>query len=665
MNNMPNPASFDRVFPRRDTSHGDHSLPETGASRHCLVVTTFPDRHAKFARRIEGTFEQIVARLALRTPCEFPAKDAMPMLSFAEFGGTPTERGSLRHNGNVLCLYGVIGDYDGGRATIDDACRRLQALGIRAALYTSASHTPGAPRWRILAPLSKSIRAEEYPAMVARLNAIFDRTLDPTSCKPAQGFYYGRVAGSPYTYLETNGTRFLDEIGGEPDPTPSGLTPGMPRRDSGAALEAVSDKTMAEIEGAVMALPESFWGDYALWMDVALALKSLVPAGQGARAVELWHKFSAQGDCYDQAEAQRKWDSAQPSDITYRSIFKWAREAGWPGPDPAPRRRFMIVPAGEYAAGAPLRWIVKGVLPKAGLGVIFGASGSGKSFMVMDMLASIARGEPWRGHRVTKACVVYVAAEGAAGLRLRLQALARHREIAVSDLGLGVIADAPNLLSDDDAQGLVDALCTYDADLIVIDTLAQAMPGGDENSSKDMGALLERARLIHDHTGAMVLLIHHAGKDAAKGARGWSGLRAAADFEAEVSRDGENRVLKLTKLKDGNDGISFGFNLMQVELGQDEDGDPLSSCIVEHIEFAHTARKAPSGKWQGPVYKVATELTRDGKVPAARIIERVVSLVPHEPGTRDRRAESAKRALEELCLIGRLKADGDMIGHEY
>jgi hypothetical protein len=121
------------------------------------------------------------------------------------------------------------------------------------------------------------------------------------------------------------------------------------------------------------------------------------------------------------------------------------------------------------------------------------------------------------------------------------------------------------------------------ADLIVIDTLAQVTPGANENASEDLGKALDQCAGIHRATGATVLLVHHSGKDASKGARGWSGVRAAADAELEVER-GAGRVLRTTKQKDGDDNGEWGFELEVVNIGVDEDGDPITSCIVKETE---------------------------------------------------------------------------------
>src|SRR5690606_7842012 len=109
------------------------------------------------------------------------------------------------------------------------------------------------------------------------------------------------------------------------------------------------------------------------------------------------------------------------------------------------------------------------------------------------------------------------------------------------------------------------------ADVVVIDTLAAAMPGGDENSGQDLGKVVDHCKFLHRQTGALVVLVHHSGKDQSRGARGWSGLRAAADAEIEVTRNGDYRVAAVTKMKDGADGATFAFKLKPVVLELDDD----------------------------------------------------------------------------------------------
>jgi len=122
-------------------------------------------------------------------------------------------------------------------------------------------------------------------------------------------------------------------------------------------------------------------------------------------------------------------------------------------------------------------------------------------------------------------------------MRRRLEAYARHHSIDLMDVPIQVIDGAPNLLTTlDTAEIGTSVKAMGGADLIILDTLAQATPGGNENSSEDMGLALANCKTLAKATTATVLLVHHSGKDASRGARGWSGIKGALDAEIEVSR---------------------------------------------------------------------------------------------------------------------------------
>jgi hypothetical protein len=116
--------------------------------------------------------------------------------------------------------------------------------------------------------------------------------------------------------------------------------------------------------------------------------------------------------------------------------------------------------------------------------------------------------------------------------------------------------------------------------LLVIDTLNRASGGADENSSKDMGEIIDAAKGLQAQLGGTVLLIHHSGKDATKGLRGHSSLHAALDAAVEVRREGDRREWVIAKSKDDGDSAAYPFRLEVVEIGTDEHGDPLTSCAV-------------------------------------------------------------------------------------
>jgi hypothetical protein len=322
------------------------------------------------------------------------------------------------------------------------------------------------------------------------------------------------------------------------------------------------------------------------------------------------------------------------------------------------KRRFHLHTFAELKAQRPPTWFVKGVFPQGELGVLYGETGGGKTFFTLDMVAHIAAGRSWRGRKVKQASVAYVCAEGAGAFRNRTLALEQNFG---EDLPLRVITDVPNFLQDDDVPLAAEINRSGGAELIVIDTLAQTTPGANENASEDMGRALSRCRRLAAETGAMVMLVHHAGKDLKRGARGWSGLKAAADFEIEISADGAHHTAKITKLKDGEGGQAFLFTLKRVLLGVDEDGDDVTSCVVEHVEGAPPSRPQVQGKWQIPIMACLEEEL--GGITPDALIARVLEMHPDDPppGKRDRRRDKILLALKNLQNSGDVVDIGGMV----
>lgn len=329
--------------------------------------------------------------------------------------------------------------------------------------------------------------------------------------------------------------------------------------------------------------------------------------------------------------------------------------------------RFTPVPPGRFLQRKPASWIVKGIVPRAGLAVIYGASGSGKTFLTLDMTAAIVRGVAWCGAAAKKGRAVYVVAEGASGFRNRLEAYCAFNGVDPDVFDIGVVADAPNLLAKDDVRELIKALVAFGkVDLIIIDTYARAMAGGNENDAKDVGQAVAHCDLIHRKTGALVVLVHHSGKDATKGARGSGALRAAADLEIEVVQTREYRAATVTKQKDGEDGREFRFRLAEVVIGEDEDGDPITSCVVEHrggpAPGDKPAREQPKGAINQTVLRTVQSLVDLGGDPTYNdAVEACVGQIELEAGKRDRRRELVVRAIERLSESGHLVLGGGMV----
>ena len=281
---------------------------------------------------------------------------------------------------------------------------------------------------------------------------------------------------------------------------------------------------------------------------------------------------------------------------------------------PKPEPRYKLLSGAELAALPALAWRVRGVLPAVGLAGLVGPSASGKSFLAFDLVASIAEGQRWFDCRVEAAPVVYAALEGEAGFKLRAQAWEAHRGRALPD-AMRMMLQPFALTSPKDVTDL--AAVVPAGAVVVIDTLNRAAPTADENSSGDMGEILQAAKRLQALTAGLVLLVllvHHTGKDASRGMRGHSSLFAAMDAVVEVTRDGDRREWKVGKAKDGADGDAHPFKLEVKTLGLDDYGDPITSCVVViDTNAADIQRvKLPQGGNQRLVYEGIRQLFKDG-----------------------------------------------------
>lgn len=349
-----------------------------------------------------------------------------------------------------------------------------------------------------------------------------------------------------------------------------------------------------QIENILVTLPDQL--PYDEWLAVGMAIHHET-MGDG---FAIWDEWSSRSPKYtDSAYGLYKWDRfGQNGSVEYTtmgSVLKMCREKGIDtGMDTASPDEFEILPApkgGTYgivsdqefsAQESNLKWLLKGFLPKGTLGVLYGESGSGKSFATLDLSAAICRGiESWNGHRVTKGRVLYVVAEGVSGFRQRIKAYCHQQ--AITSIGMDIIYDVtPNLTNVAQITSLIaDIRHQEPYDLIVMDTFAQVMAGADENNGQDVGNALAQCKRIAKASGAMVLLVHHSGKDVSKGSRGHSSIKAACDVEIKVERSNDTRSITTSKMKDGVEGIGYLFSLHTVILGIDEDGDDITSCIVD------------------------------------------------------------------------------------
>lgn len=248
--------------------------------------------------------------------------------------------------------------------------------------------------------------------------------------------------------------------------------------------------------------------------------------------------------------------------------------------------------ATEKGSGTPL---FKHFMNQETVNVLFGPSGSGKSFLTLDMALHLAAGKDWAGFRCKKKmAVLYVCTESGASFGKRAKAARKRIGVkagaTLQECPFAYYPAYVDLLNNKDhiklIQKLVDDLekqSGYKCGLVIIDTLSAAFGGGNENS-EDMSKFTNNMSEIKFRKKVAVLIVHHTGKDESAGARGHSSLKGNIDTEIQVRSEkrGEkyHRSFSSTKQKDDETGNMKRFGLQIVKLGEDEDGDAITTCTV-------------------------------------------------------------------------------------
>jgi hypothetical protein len=265
--------------------------------------------------------------------------------------------------------------------------------------------------------------------------------------------------------------------------------------------------------------------------------------------------FSAVIHRGDFSAAARDWGQSQmPAEGPGVQAPGPSQSPGSKAPDedeptrPGARIMDMLLSTDQLDQITPPDPLIHGWLFRDSLAWMFGPSGSGKSFAAVDMAMHVGAGKEWHGHPVQQGKVLYMAAEGVAGMASRTQAWYEANGKRPNDVYW--LREAVNMYEPTASQELIDAGRIGQFDLIIIDTLARASVGAEENSARDAGILIDNMDQLRVAAGgACVLVIHHTGKDATLGGRGSSAFRGAMESEIEVSGGLTNLTLKNTKQK--------------------------------------------------------------------------------------------------------------------
>ncbi|MBK8157364.1 MAG: AAA family ATPase [Rhodospirillaceae bacterium] len=329
-------------------------------------------------------------------------------------------------------------------------------------------------------------------------------------------------------------------------------------------------------------------------------------------------------------------------------------------------RRFKVRLLGDIAPKLDMLWAIDGVLPAGGLVILIAEPGKAKTLSAVEMAFAIARGVPWHGRDTLQGSVLYFSAEGM--LANRLEARRQFDELAGAAIPFAAIEDGANLRSSaDDVSALIAAALElpertgHPLRLIVIDTLNQIMAGGAENSAEDMGAVIASLSRIKRETGAAVLVIHHLGKDAAKGARGHSSLMGAVDTALEI----KNSAVTIEKQRDGETGAKFHFQIETVEIGTDAKGRPVTSAVTVPDRGRAFERETPkAGTSTAKLLEAAQNLTLGRAEPGepARIAVhewRAEFVSRNYRGRESSGQREFRRRTNELVRMGWIKDEGD------
>ena len=542
-----------------------------------MIITQFDDVFAESLKSFDASWDELVTKIS--APNVFYKKSSMPLIKLAKFGDLKTDKGSLRHDSNVLEVHGLEGDYDGEEISIEEGASRLKRHGITAALYTSPSHSTEKPRWRVLAPFSSCKEPEERHYLMGMLNAALGGILASESFTLSQSYYFGK-SSNEYAAINIEGEP-IDFKDGQWDPI-------FPSAKTSKALSVTpgSKAPMAErIEDAI----KQIYSNEAYYQPALSLTAMYFNSGMSRDAAKATVKSILEAHPNPNADIDQY---IKHVDSFLADGFADSNKPGAVKSDPG---RSL-----EYFSGDELPdldelevlhdELIERTLQTSGIAMIFGESNSGKTFMAIHMCMCVATGMQFLGRNVTQTAVLYVAAESPAGVRMRARAW--QKQHGMKSGNFFVCPDQVNLYENEfDSDAIIRLIKKIEAThgvnigLVVFDTLARISAGANENSN-DMGKVMVRCDAIGSSIGALIGVIHHSGKDSLKGARGWSGMRAHIDTEIEVSQSNGISVAEVTKQREiEGKGDRLAFSLEPVQIGMNKWGNIRSTCWVNSADL--------------------------------------------------------------------------------
>lgn len=569
--------------------------------------------------------------------------------------------------------------------------------GVARRIYSTSSASPENRKWRVVIPLAEPLPFEEWRLLSQSIHTFMAEqgvVCDPALARAGQPVFLPNVPpdkrgedGEPQFFV----SEATDGLGATPG---SGLAPAWMKRlqsdreraEAQAKAARASRGTTSTAGGgsieafnranALADVLSSCGYEHSPYNDLDWRSPNQTSTSYATRVFvdgdggEYWVSLSgsdAESGLGAPAKDGLRFGDAFDLFVHYKhsgdksaALRETQREA------PPDAVRYRLLTAEEISKLPPVKWLVRGILPTQGLAALYGASGSGKTFLALDLLAAVARGQPWFGNKTLPSPVTYVALEGETGMSQRVQAYERrHGKLPVA---VRFVAQPLNLLTPKDINDLASAIKAAGGGggAICIDTLNRASAGSDENDSRDMGLIIEAAKHLQRQVGGLVLLVHHTGKIESKGLRGHSSLIAALDAAIELKTMGSRKEWRIAKSKDGRDDKAGSFQLDEVILDSDADGDLTKSCVIRpDVEYVPIPKPLPpAARQMVEAYRAVACTQPIGEGGRIRSVStddwRRAFYQVSTAETPDAKKKAFGRARQDLQQRGDLTIDGEM-----